>query len=175
MKKYQSRNCSCESILDVLFVSLLVFFPFTATELHAAPSTGSQPRGIHGRPSAVQLLHIDSLINSNKFAEAAKTSKLLIKRYPDNAELNSSAALALLYSGDQKSAQYYAERAARLDPKNHEAHWALTNLYASQGRLDDSTRELNLAMTYRTKKHCKPCQKSSKKNLELLKSVQKSF
>ncbi len=124
------------------------------------------------RPSAAKLKAIDNLINSSKFADAALASKQLLKRFPNSAELNADLALASLYKGDQKTAQTFAEKALKLDSQNHEAHWVLTNVYSAQGKVEESMRELRLSMTYRSQKPCKPCQKNSKQNLELLKSIQ---
>lgn len=126
-------------------------------------------------PSKQVLASIDKLFNANKFAEAASRSKEILKRYPKNTELLADVALASLYDGDLKTAQAYAEKTVRLDSRNHEAHWVLTNVYSSQGKLAQSTRELNLSMKYRSNKPCKPCKKNSKQNLDLLKSIQQGL
>lgn len=122
-------------------------------------------------PSKEALRSIDKLINANRFADAAKRSREELKRFPRNAELHGDLALAALYGGDFKTAQDYAEKALKLDGRNHEAHWVLTNVYSAQGKVEESMRELSLSMQYRSTKPCKPCQKKSKEALELLKSI----
>lgn len=171
---FQKPNLQTTSKLSVV-VSWLIIFVWLSSDLETWSLPSSKKAKRFGSkdlfPPSVKLKTIDNLINSSKFEAAAAASRLLLKRFPNSAELNADLALASLYMGDQKTAQIFAEKTLKLDSRNHEAHWVLTNVYSAQGRVQDSSRELGLSMTYRSQKPCKPCQKNSKQNLELLKSI----
>lgn len=160
-------------VSDAVKVVFVLFVSVVAQLVSDAKPQAAAHKVQQSAPAARQMESITKLINSNKFSEAAALSRELLKGYPQNAELLSNVALASLYSGDMKSAEVYAEKTLKLDSQNHEAHWVLTNVYSTQGKLEASTRELGLSMKYRSTKPCKPC-KHSKKNLDLLKSIQQS-
>lgn len=110
------------------------------------------------------LKKVESLIVANKYDQAISTARNIEKDYPRSALVKGLIATAYMYKGDNLSAQKEAEEALRIDSKNYESHWVLSNVYMALGKPELGTREYELSMKYHSFNHCKPCAKTTRKS-----------
>ncbi len=105
------------------------------------------------------LKKVEALVVSNKYDEAIKTARGLEKSHPKSAVLKGLIASAYMYKGDNEAARKAAEEALKIDGRNYEGHWVLSNVYMALGKPELGAKESQLAMKYQSKKFCKPCAK----------------
>ena len=115
-------------------VFLLCFAAITAAAARqqatglASPDTSELDRQFQSAAA-----HFDA----GDYAAAEQELKPLLKRAPDNSQVNELVGLVYAAQGKDREASAYLEKAVRLDPRSGAAH---TNLAAGLARLGDNAR-----------------------------------
>ena len=90
----------------------------------------------------------------------------------NNAKLLAERAMKDMFAGRYSSAIDNANKSLKQDPRNHEAHWVLGNVFMAQGKRDQAEREIALSLKFKSKLKCADCLKQAKR-LEKLVSEQR--
>ncbi len=97
---------------------------------------------------ALLKAHTDLTQTENQLTLALDQYYQALELDPDNSELTSKMAYALLKEASPKKAVQFAEKTLHQDNKNATAHYVLGHHYYHQGKLKTSEKHLNQAIKY---------------------------
>lgn len=94
------------------------------------------------------LTELIDLISHSELGAARERADLLLKRYPEQAELWRLSAVCALQLGDLDAAQTSLARALELAPNSVESLCNLASVHTAAGRLDEAERALRRALVH---------------------------
>lgn len=103
------------------------------------------------------------------FAVLVAEPATLAARSESNAKLLAERAMKDMFAGQYEAAIANANKSLKQDPRNHEAHWVLANVFMAQGKALQADRELALCQKYKSKLKCADCLKQAKRLEKLIK------
>ncbi len=103
------------------------------------------------------------------FAVLVAEPATLAARSESNAKLLAERAMKDMFAGQYEAAIANANKSLKQDPRNHEAHWVLANVFMAQGKALQADRELALCKKYKSKLKCADCLKQAKRLEKLIK------